>query len=62
MQDKTDQAGNKIEETKDDIKKSYDETQKSIADQIATDPIEESRAHGEIPADTATVNAVHPTK
>ena len=62
LQDKTDKAGNKIEETKDDLKKSYDDTQQTIADKIATDPIEESRAHGEIPADTATVKSIHPTK
>jgi ElaB/YqjD/DUF883 family membrane-anchored ribosome-binding protein len=60
--DKADEAGNKVEETKEDAKKKYEETQQTIADKLATDPIEESRAHGEIPADTATVESIKPTK
>jgi len=50
------------EKTKEDAKNKYEDTQQTIADKLATDPIEESRAHGEIPADTATVNSALPNK
>ena len=58
LQEKYDEAGNKIEESKEQAKKEYEETQQSIADQIATNPAEEARAQGEIPFDSATVKAV----
>ena len=56
-QDTYNKAGDKAEETKKDAKAKYDDTQQTIADKLATDPLEESKAHGQIPADTATVNA-----
>ena len=57
LQDTYNKAGDKANETKKDVKSSYKETQQSIADQIATDPIEESKAHGLVPTDTETLKA-----
>ena len=57
VQETYNKAGDKVEETKNDAKGKYDDTQQTIADKLATDPLEEARAHGQIPADTATINA-----
>jgi hypothetical protein len=62
LQDQYDAAGNKVKQTEHDVKSKYEETQQTIAEKLATDPIEESRAHGEIPADTATVQSAYPNK
>lgn len=57
LQETYNKAGDKAEETKKDAKAKYDDTQQTIADKLATDPLEEAKAHGQIPADTATVNS-----
>lgn len=52
-------TGDKLQEKKDDAKESYD---RNVTDKIATNPIEESRAHGEIPANTEAVKKVYGEK
>lgn len=57
VQEQYDKAGNKLEEAKDSVKDKYDDTQETIADKLATNPVEEAKAQGRIPADTETVLA-----
>lgn len=56
MQETKDKAGNKLEDKKNKAKESYDDTQNTIADKISTNPAEEAKAHGQIPADTASLS------
>ena len=56
MQESVNAAGDKVEDTKDAAKEKYD---KNITDNIATNPVEEAKAQGEIPANTAAVKSVY---
>lgn len=56
MQETYNAAGDKVQEKKDDAKDVYN---RNVTDKIATNPVEESRAAGEIPANTAAVETVY---